>query len=113
MSTSGELRDEYASDYENVITTYYSDQIVNAIITLKVDTKEVDSIAEKILKFDNITDIYLVTGDIDLILKTRFPTYKALKDFIVEKLGPLDGVKDTNTMMIVSTFKEAGVDKME
>lgn len=110
---SGELKEEFASDYENVISTYYSDQIVKAMITLKVDTKDVDTIAEQISEFENVTDIYLVTGEIDLIIKARFPTYKALKEFIIEKLGRLEGVKDTTTMMIVTTFKEAGVVKSE
>ena len=113
MPTSGEIKNEFASDYENVITTFYSDQIVNAIITLKVDTKEVDKIAEQIITFENVEDVYLVTGEVDLILKTRFSTYKALKDFIVGKLGPLEGIKDTTTMMIVTTFKESGMPKYE
>jgi DNA-binding Lrp family transcriptional regulator len=67
-------------EYENLISTYYGKNEVNAIITLKVDTKEVDKIATKISKFECIVDIYLVTGDTDIILKSKFKDYNELKE---------------------------------
>jgi DNA-binding Lrp family transcriptional regulator len=50
----------------------------------------------------------MVTGDIDIIAKTQFNTYKEMKEFIVNELGKIDGIKNTSTMMVVSTFKEHG-----
>ncbi len=98
-------------EYENLISTYYGKNEVNAIITLKVDTKEVDKIATKISKFDCIVDIYLVTGDTDIILKSKFKDYDELKDFVLHTLGALNGIRDTKTLMIITTFKEGGKKK--
>jgi DNA-binding Lrp family transcriptional regulator len=95
-------------EYENLISTYYGKNEVNAIITLKVDTKEVDKIATKISKFECIVDIYLVTGDTDIILKSKFKNYNELKDFVLHSLGALNGIRDTKTLMIITTFKEGG-----
>jgi DNA-binding Lrp family transcriptional regulator len=84
---------------------------VAAIITLKVDTKEADRIAVQVAKFDVVQDVFLVTGDTDIIAKARFPNYKGLKEFVLKSLAPINGVKDTKTLMVVTTYKESGTPK--
>ena len=100
-------KDEKA-DLEQVISTYYGDEQVKSIIQMKVETKEADTIAEKVSRLPEIEDLFLVTGDADLIAKVSFDNYNSLKKFIVEKLSKIDGVRDTKTLMIVTTFKERG-----
>lgn len=98
---------------EEVISTYYGNDQVAAVITVKVDTKEADHIATKIATFDVIEDVFLVTGDTDIILKARFANYRGLKEFVLESLAPIEGIKDTKTLMVVTTYKERGVAKVE
>ncbi|MGQ0537158.1 MAG: Lrp/AsnC family transcriptional regulator [Methanobacteriota archaeon] len=81
---------------------------VEAIILLKVDTQKADEIADKLAKFAQIQHAYLVTGEDDLVVKTAFKTYRELKDFIIKRLAPLEGIQDTKTMMVVTTYKENG-----
>ena len=95
-------------DYEGVISRYYGDDKVKSIIQMKVETKEADVIAEKVASLPEIEDLFLVTGDADLIAKASFDNYDALKSFIVERLSKIDGVRDTSTLMVVTTFKERG-----
>jgi len=101
--------DASKNDYEEVIAEYYKGEKVHSLITLKVDTQQVDNIASIITDMDAVNDIYLVTGDTDMVLNTVFNNYKELKDFIIEKLGALEGVKETKTLMIVTTYKKSGV----
>ncbi len=91
------------------MTSFYGEDMVSAIITLKVDTKEADRIAGEIAKFDVVQDLFLVTGDTDIIAKARFSDYGGLKDFLVETLAPIAGIKDTKTLMVVTIYKEGGV----
>jgi DNA-binding Lrp family transcriptional regulator len=94
-------------EYDEVLTSYYKDQqLVKALITLKVDTKFADDIAAKVATFEPAEDVFLVTGDIDIMVKSKFDTYNDLKKFLVSKLGPIRGVKETKTLMVVTTFKE-------
>ena len=94
-------------EYDEVLTSYYQDQQqVKALITLKVDTKFADEIAAKVATYDPTEDVFLVTGDIDIIVKSSFNTYNDLKKFLVNKLGEIKGVKETKTLMVVTTFKE-------
>jgi DNA-binding Lrp family transcriptional regulator len=100
-----------SEEIEDVMSSFYGGEQVSAIITLKVDTKEADRIAADIAKFDAIEDLFLVTGDTDIIAKARFKDYRGLKDFVVDSLAPIPGIKDTKTLMVVTTYKEGGVTK--
>jgi len=96
------------TEMEQALTALYGEDQVAAVITLKVDTKEADRIATEIAKFDEIYDVFLVTGDTDIVAKARFKNYKGLKDFVVSSLAPITGIKDTKTLMVVTTYKESG-----
>jgi DNA-binding Lrp family transcriptional regulator len=102
------MEEKDKKEYEEVISTYYGDEQVAALVTFKIDTKGSDSVARKIATFDYIEDVFLVTGDTDIVAKARFPTYAALKKFIVDDVAGIDGVKETKTFMVVTTFKERG-----
>jgi DNA-binding Lrp family transcriptional regulator len=106
-------KEEKGSEYEEVVNTYYGEEPVTAIITLKVDTKEVDNIAIKAAEAPAVDDVFLVTGDTDIILKATFKKYSELKDFVVDHLGPIPGVKETSTWMVVTTYKENGRKKVK
>jgi DNA-binding Lrp family transcriptional regulator len=108
-----EEKEESGSEYEDVVTSYYGEEPVTAIVTLKVDTKEVDNIAMKVSEASHVDDVFLVTGDTDIILKTTFSRYSELKTFVVEKVGSIPGVKETATWMVVTTYKEAGRNKFQ
>jgi DNA-binding Lrp family transcriptional regulator len=102
------MEEKDKKEYEEVISTYYGDEQVAALVTFKIDTKGSDQVAQKIANFEHIEDVFLVTGDTDIIAKARFPNYAALKKFIVDDVAEIDGVKETKTFMVVTTFKERG-----
>lgn len=95
-------------DIEQVMSSFYGDEAVTAIVQLKVDTKEADSIAMKVAKNDAIFDVFMVTGDADIVVKAKFKNYSHVKKFLVDTLGNIPGVKETKTMMVVTAFKENG-----
>ena len=73
----------------------------------RTDTKEAEEIAKMIAKYEVVEDLFMVTGEVDIILKARFENYKALKTFILD-LNTVQGIKETKTMTIVTPFKEGG-----
>ena len=94
------------NEYEEAISSYYEGRGVSSIISLKVDTMEADTIAEKLSTFDNIEDVFLVTGDVDIIVKARFRDYDHMKQFLLEKVSQLEGVENLHSQMIITTYKE-------
>ncbi len=94
---------------DSIMNAYYNNQIVTALIGVKVDTKSIEDFANEAKEFSNVEDVFLVTGEYDIMVKVKFPSYGELKDFIVNKLSKLDGVLKTETMMVVNTYKERGI----
>lgn len=102
------MTDKDGSDYDSIISSYYGDDQITALISVKVETKDVDLIAEMITKHRNVDDVYILTGETDIMAMVRFNTYKELKCFLIDTVNSIPGVKETNTSMVVTTFKRNG-----
>ena len=96
------------SDNDPILSSFHGDEEVTAIITLKVETKDADNVCEDVSLLRQAVDVFLVTGDADIVLKAKFRDYLQLKKFLVEELSAIKGVKDTKTLMVMATFKEKG-----
>lgn len=107
------MQDKGKPDYDSVMSSYYGDDQVTSLINLKIDTKEADAIAECLSEYEVVEDVFLVTGDADIIAKVKFQNYNQLKRFLVEKIANIRGIKEIKTMMVVMTFKERGEMKTE
>ncbi len=107
------MEEEDRTELEQVISTYYGEDQVTALVNLKVDTKEAERVAEKVSGFLVVEDVFLVTGDTDIVAKVKVQNYSQLKRFLVDDLSSIPGLKDSRTLMVVSTFKERGDLKFE
>ncbi|HOQ25557.1 MAG TPA: Lrp/AsnC ligand binding domain-containing protein [Methanomassiliicoccaceae archaeon] len=107
------MQNRERSDYDSVISSYFGEGQVTAVINLKVETKDADVIAEAIAEHANVEALYLVTGETDLIAVVRFQSYPQLKRFLTESITSIPGVKESKTAMVVTTFKEGGELKYE
>jgi DNA-binding Lrp family transcriptional regulator len=93
---------------EEVLANYYGDENVTALITLKADTQNVEALAAEIAKNQDVEDVFLVTGDIDIIAKGHFKNYETCNEFVLNNIRQLQGVKETKTLMVVTSYKEHG-----
>jgi Lrp/AsnC family transcriptional regulator, leucine-responsive regulatory protein len=107
------MQNREKSEYDTVISSYFGDEQVSALINLKVETKDADVIAESIAQNNAVESVYLVTGDTDIVVVVKFQSYAQLKRFLVETITSIPGVKETKTSMVVTTFKEGGKLKIE
>ena len=93
---------------ESAFTKVWGDEHVVALIALKVETAEADNVASEVAKFAEVEDDFLVTGDTDIYLKTRFPHYEELKEFVLHRLPAVRGIRETKTLLVVTAYKEGG-----
>ncbi len=93
-------------DHEKVLSKYSKGEGVSSLISMDVEVEKSDQIAEKLSSFDNVEDVFLLTGEVDLIVKARFEDYNHMKTFLTEEIDQIDGIRDENSMMIVSAYKE-------
>jgi Lrp/AsnC family leucine-responsive transcriptional regulator len=93
---------------ENAYTKVWGEENVVALIALKVETSEADSVASDVAKFPEAEDVFLVTGDTDIFLKVRFPHYEELKEFVLHRLPAVHGIRESKTLLVVTAYKEGG-----
>lgn len=95
-------------EYTSRLRQHYEGMKVKAIISLQIKGDQGDEIAMMLSREENVTDVFLVTGDVDIIVKADFDRPENLMNFILQKVSKLDGVLDTTTMMILTSYKERG-----
>ena len=85
---------------------------VTAVIEVKVQPEKeggFDRIAKRISAFDEVVNMYLMSGKYDLLLFVEGKTLRAVASFVSERLATLDGVLSTGTHFMLKTYKLDGV----
>ena len=62
---------------------------------------------ERIKKLDAVQECHHITGEFSLLLKVRVADMPALQALLLEQLSGHEGVRQTRTVMVLSTVKEA------
>lgn len=85
---------------------------ITAIIELKVipqKDKGFEAIAEEIAKFNEVENVYLMSGGYDLSLTVTGKNFKDVALFVSRRLAPLNAVQSTATHFILKKYKYMGV----
>ena len=61
---------------------------------------------EEILGLDEVQECHHITGEFSMLLKIRLRNMEALQTLLLRRLNALEGVRQTRTVMVLSTLKE-------
>jgi DNA-binding Lrp family transcriptional regulator len=67
-----------------------------------------DSIAEQIYRFPQARTVYLISGNVDLVVVVSGKSAREIANFVSEKLATIDGVQETITQFVLKRYKEDG-----
>ncbi|MEM0088527.1 MAG: Lrp/AsnC family transcriptional regulator [Archaeoglobaceae archaeon] len=79
---------------------------ITAIIGISAEGGQIVEIEKEIAKEKNVTAVYDVTGDFDIIVVAKFESRKKLDEF-VKRLLNMKSVKKTYTMLVLNVVKES------
>ncbi len=79
-----------------------------SILSLFVESKKLDSVANELSKLPNIRDLYEVTGEYDLVAVVSVENALEFRKFLKDKVLKIDGVKSTVTSIVLYSHKEQG-----
>ncbi len=85
---------------------------VKAVIEVKVTPQRdmgFDAIAARIYRFDEVTEVYLMSGAYDLMLEVQADSLRTLANFVAQKLATIDSVLSTATHFVLKKYKVDGV----
>jgi len=58
------------------------------------------------LRLDEVQECHHITGEFSLLLKVRVRDMESLQHLLLRRLNALGGVRQTRTVMVLSTLKE-------
>jgi Lrp/AsnC family transcriptional regulator for asnA, asnC and gidA len=77
------------------------------IIGLKVQRAKLDKVARRLSELPQVRYVGASTGRVDLIIEVVVRTNQDLADFLMNELGSMDGVLDSETNLIVRIYKQS------
>ena len=89
-----------------------SESRVKALIEVKVTPNRdggFDRVARRIAKFPEVTDLFLLSGNYDLLLTVEGNSLQQVASFVSDKLATIDGVISTATAFQLKKYKESGM----
>lgn len=99
--------------YSAIINDDLADKdVVTAFITVKVTPKAdlgFDDIARRILMFEEVESLTLMSGEFDLAVTLSGTNYKEIALFVAQRLSTIDGVLSTSTHFFLKRYKEKGI----
>ena len=71
--------------------------MITAIVFVKADVARIPEVAEAIAELDGVSEVYSVTGEIDLIVLVRVKAHEDVADVVADRLNKVPGVHSTET----------------
>jgi DNA-binding Lrp family transcriptional regulator len=80
--------------------------MITAIVFVKADVARIPEVAEQIAALDGISEVYSVTGQIDLIALVRVRQHEDVATVVADKLNKIPGVLETETHIAFRTYSQ-------
>lgn len=84
--------------------------MISAIVLIKVEVSRIPEAAAQIAAIEGISEVYSVTGDVDLIAVARVAKHEDFHDVIADRLNKVEGVLETNTHIAFRTYSKADLE---
>jgi len=78
--------------------------MITAIVFVKADVARIPEVAEAIAALDGVSEVYSVTGQIDLIALVRVREHDDIASVVADRLNKVPGVAETETHIAFRTY---------
>ena len=80
--------------------------MITSIVLIKTSVDQIPEIAEKIAALEGVSEVYSVTGEIDLIALVRVRNHEEVADVVADRLNKVDGVLATETHVAFRAYSQ-------
>lgn len=82
--------------------------MITAIVMINCQVDLIPEAAQKITEVEGVSEVYSVTGDIDLIAVLHLPRYEDLAEVVTDRIAKVPGLTTMRTHLAFRTYsKEA------
>ncbi len=86
--------------------------MITAIVFIKADVDRIPEVAEKIAGIEAVSEVFSVTGKIDLIALVRVRNHDDLAQVVPEGINKVPGVRSTETHVAFRTYSRHDLEAM-
>jgi len=80
--------------------------MITAIVFINADVARIPEVAEAVAGIDGVSEVYSVTGQIDLIAMVRVRDHEAVADVVADQVNKVPGVTATETHIAFRTYSQ-------
>ena len=80
--------------------------MITAIVVIQADVAHLNEIAEQIADIVGVSEVYSVTGDLDLLAMVRVRTHEDIAKVVADQVNKVEGVLSTQTQIAFQTFSQ-------
>ncbi|GAB3762275.1 Lrp/AsnC family transcriptional regulator [Microlunatus parietis] len=84
--------------------------MVTAIVFVKADVARIPEVAEQLAALDGVSEVYSVTGQIDLIAIVRVRDHDEIAQVVADRLNKVPGVQSTETHIAFRSYSKHDLD---
>jgi DNA-binding Lrp family transcriptional regulator len=80
--------------------------VITAIVLIQAEASRIPEVAEALAELDGVSEVYSVTGGVDLIAVVRVRRHEELADVIADRIGKVSGVRHSDTHIAFRTYSQ-------
>jgi len=85
--------------------------MITAVVMISTDAALIPEAAQAIAEVDGITEVYSVTGEVDLIAIAKVRQHEDLAGVIADRVSKVPGVVHTQTYIAFQTYSTQTLDQ--
>ncbi|WP_454294603.1 Lrp/AsnC family transcriptional regulator [Salana multivorans] len=78
--------------------------MITAIVLIEADVAAVPEVCEAVASLDSVSEVYSVTGDVDVVAMVRVGHHEELAEVIADRIGKVPGVRETRTYIAFRSY---------
>ena len=78
--------------------------MITAIVFISAEVAAIPEVAQQVAEIDGVSEVYSVTGDIDLIALLRVQSSDQVADLVPDRINKVPGVLSTETHIAFRTY---------
>lgn len=84
--------------------------MLTAIVLLDADVARIPEVAAEVAELDGVSEVYSVTGDVDLVVMVRVHRHEDLARVVADRIGKVPGVQRTRTYIAFQAYSRHDLD---
>ena len=86
--------------------------MVSAVVLLNVESHRINEVAQEMLEFEGVSEVYSVAGQYDLVAIVRAREADALAEVVTGRMLKVPGITSSETLTAFRAFSKHDLERM-